>query len=185
MGEDSCPDGFSLEVQVGVGRGKEKALSCGCWMALNNYNAFTGPYQDLQETHIRFSHFRPPDDDEEGAAAERDFSDRFAHAKVEEEDVEEEKDYSDRFAHPKVVDEEEVEEKDYSDRFEHAKVERGGEHELYGNARAVVVMDTKYYSGMVYVAAGVVALVLAMMGIAKCVSRGKQVIVHGAASYEQ
>merc|ERR1712013_550620 len=165
MGEDSCPDGFSLEVQVGVGRGKEKALSCGCWMALNNYNAFTGPYQDLQETHIRFSHFKPPDDDEEGAAAERDFSDRFAHAKV--------------------VDEEEVEEKDYSDRFEHAKVERGGVHELYGNARAVVVMDTKYYSGMVYVAAGVVALVLAMMGIAKCVSRGKQVIVHGAASYEQ
>lgn len=35
---DSCPEALDTD-----------ELSCGCWMALNNWNGFVGPYQDLEE----------------------------------------------------------------------------------------------------------------------------------------
>jgi len=44
MGEDSCPSGFDEEMDP-----FGDPISCGCWMAQNNYNWFIGPYQDLTE----------------------------------------------------------------------------------------------------------------------------------------
>jgi len=38
QGTDSCPASLNTE-----------ELSCGCWMAIVNYNLFVGPYQDLEE----------------------------------------------------------------------------------------------------------------------------------------
>merc|ERR1711994_1034428 len=29
-------------------------MSCGCWMAYNNYNYFVGPYQDLTEEQMNY-----------------------------------------------------------------------------------------------------------------------------------
>jgi len=40
QGMDSCPAALDTE-----------ELACGCWTALNNYNYFVGPYQDLTEEH--------------------------------------------------------------------------------------------------------------------------------------
>merc|ERR1712154_43205 len=41
IGNDSCPDSVDLN-----------GLSCGCWIAINIYNSFVGPYQDLTEEQI-------------------------------------------------------------------------------------------------------------------------------------
>jgi len=40
QGMDSCPAALDTE-----------ELACGCWTALNNYNYFVGPYQDLETEH--------------------------------------------------------------------------------------------------------------------------------------
>lgn len=42
-GTDSCPSSLDTDV-----------LTCGCWMAINNYNYFAGPYQDLTDEQIQF-----------------------------------------------------------------------------------------------------------------------------------
>ena len=43
QGVDSCPSNAKLN-----------SLSCGCWMAYNNFNGFVGPYQDLTEDQMLF-----------------------------------------------------------------------------------------------------------------------------------
>ena len=50
MGEDSCPSGFNNDEMDPYG----VPISCGCWMARNNYNWFIGPYQDLTEEQMLF-----------------------------------------------------------------------------------------------------------------------------------
>jgi len=42
-GVDSCPDDLDTD-----------ELDCGCWMAMNNWNSFAGPYQNLTAEHIYF-----------------------------------------------------------------------------------------------------------------------------------
>merc|ERR1712048_11881 len=42
-GTYSCPDDAALN-----------GMSCGCWMAYNNYNGFVGPYQDLSEDQMTY-----------------------------------------------------------------------------------------------------------------------------------
>eukprot|EP01083_Nonionella_stella_P229028 811107_1 len=44
-GMDSCP----------VSLWDSDTLSCGCWMAMYNYNYFAGPYQDLEMDQIHFT----------------------------------------------------------------------------------------------------------------------------------
>merc|ERR1712048_724684 len=50
QGKDSCPVDAALD-----------SMSCGCWMAYNNYNNFVGPYQDLTVDQMSYL----DDDDDE------------------------------------------------------------------------------------------------------------------------
>lgn len=120
IGTDSCPDDYSLEVQVGVGRQSNRQLSCGCWMSIYNYNSFTGPYQDLSSNLIRFpvkewSHQQEQQIKLQADDGTLDLVDYAANV----EDTQ--MDYSDRFDHPKDGSHIILEEADYSDRFDHPK----------------------------------------------------------------
>jgi len=55
-GWDSCPNNYHLTVTV---KFEEVDLSCGCWMALHNYNGFNGPWQDLSEDYVMFADSAP------------------------------------------------------------------------------------------------------------------------------
>ena len=46
-GVNSCPLGWN-DTDLNY-------TSCGCWMAINNYNHFAGPYQDLTAEQINFN----------------------------------------------------------------------------------------------------------------------------------
>jgi len=72
--QDSCPEDFELVVDVGTGKDSGVSLPCGCWMAMNNYNNFDGPYQGLDSSQKSYI----PDHDHEKV----DYSDEFGHDKV-------------------------------------------------------------------------------------------------------
>jgi len=44
-----------LTVTVGTGKSSTQHLECGCWMAMYNYGAVDGPYQDLETQYLRFN----------------------------------------------------------------------------------------------------------------------------------
>merc|ERR1712154_592448 len=50
-GTDSCPLDFNVKDDGVI----DYDFSCGCWMALNNYNYFVGPYQDLNAEQMNFA----------------------------------------------------------------------------------------------------------------------------------
>eukprot|EP01083_Nonionella_stella_P316956 1151965_1 len=49
-GVDSCPDDYEYDTEYI----SEDEDACGCWMSVNNYNMFNGPYQDLVDTDIHY-----------------------------------------------------------------------------------------------------------------------------------
>jgi len=194
VGTDSCPEDYSLEVQVGVGRWSSRQLSCGCWMSIYNYNSFTGPYQDLSSNLIRYTikqmnqqqkaqELNLQADDGTLEAAPMDYSESIA---VENDEP---VDYSNRFEHFKV-DEDAVivEDTDYSSRFSHFKVEADNGDWLYrrGGEESMTLRDEQMANQMV-VGFAALMVALGLVTFVKCIKHGKELLLpdNRGQSYEE